>query len=221
MSSTGTENPPLTEPTDDQIIARVLSGETAAYEVLVRRYNRRVYRAVRAILRNDDEAEDVMQDAYVRAYQNLPRFEHRASFSTWLTRIAIHEALARVERAKRIAPDEVDDSNEAFRSAEKNPEEAMAANETRELLEEAILALPHPYRAVMMLRDVEEMSTSDTAVALELTEDAVKVRLFRARAMVRKELFARAGATSTAAFQFHASRCDRVWKRVWARLELL
>src|SRR4051812_6463836 len=96
----------LSEVTDDQIIERVLSGETAAYEVLVRRYNQRVYRAVRAVLHDDAEAEDVMQEAYVRAYQNLRQFEHRAAFSTWITRIAIHEALARIERSKRFSSQE-------------------------------------------------------------------------------------------------------------------
>jgi RNA polymerase sigma-70 factor (ECF subfamily) len=207
----------LTNATDEQVIEQVLSGDRGAYEVLVRRYNRRVYRAVRGILRNDDEAEDVMQDAYVRAYQHLAGFEHRSTFSTWITRIAIHEALARMERSKRLVSEELNDNQPAI-SAENNPEETMAAMETRRLLEEAILSLPHPYRAVMMLRDVEEMTTAEAAVALDLSEDAVKVRLFRARAMLRKELFARAGATSAAAFQFHASRCDRVAAGVAKRI---
>jgi RNA polymerase sigma-70 factor (ECF subfamily) len=158
-----------------------------------------------------------MQDAYVRAYQHLAGFEHRSTFSTWITRIAIHEALARMERSKRMVSEELNDNQPAI-SAENNPEETMAAMETRRLLEEAILSLPHPYRAVMMLRDVEEMTTAEAAVALDLSEDAVKVRLFRARAMLRKELFARAGATSAAAFQFHASRCDRVAAGVATRI---
>lgn len=203
---------------DEEIIQRVLEGDRESYELLVRRYNRRVYRAVRAILRNDDEAEDVMQDAYVRAYQHLAQFEHRSSFSTWITRIAVHEALARAERSQRVVVEDVDDAAATAVTGERNPEEIMAERETRELLEASILALPHPYRAVMMLRDVEEMSTAETAEALELTEDAVKVRLFRARAMLRKELFARAGATSSAAFQFHASRCDRVAAGVRTRI---
>lgn len=205
------------ESTDDEIIQHVLDGHREHYELLVRRYNRRVYRAVRGILRDDDEAEDVMQDAYVRAYQHLNQFEHRASFSTWITRIAVHEALARLERSKRLVPEDVKDAAGEV-EARNTPEEIMAEQETRELLEASILALPHPYRAVMMLRDVEEMTTAETAAALDLSEDAVKVRLFRARAMLRKELFARAGATSSAAFQFHAPRCDRVAAAVLARI---
>lgn len=97
----------------------------------------------------------------------------------------------------------------------------MSSHETRALLEQAIMALPCDYRTVVMLRDVEEMSTAETASVLELSEEAVKVRLHRARAMLRKELYARAGATSSAAFQFHASRCDRVAAEVAARLEEL
>jgi RNA polymerase sigma-70 factor (ECF subfamily) len=213
----GLKNLTLDAP-DDEVIQRVLAGDRESYELLVRRYNRRVYRTVRAILRNDDEAEDVMQDAYVRAYQHLAQFEHRASFSTWITRIAVHEALARAERSKRVVVEDVNDAAATAVTSERNPEENMVQQETRELLETSILALPHPYRAVMMLRDVEEMSTAETAEALELSEDAVKVRLFRARAMLRKELFARAGATSSAAFQFHAPRCDRVAAAVLARI---
>lgn len=209
---------------DDAVIERVLAGETALYELLVRRYNQRVYRAVRSVLRDDTEAEDVMQDAYVRAYQHLAQFEHRAAFSTWITRIAVHEALARLQKAHRTTA--LENENEAgefaaFGSGVLNPEEALSSHETQALLEQVIMALPGEYRTVVILRDVEEMNTAETAAALELSEDAVKVRLHRARAMLRKELYARAGATSSAAFQFHASRCDRVAAGVAAKLGAL
>jgi RNA polymerase sigma-70 factor (ECF subfamily) len=161
-----------------------------------------------------------MQEAYVRAYQKLAQFEHRAAFCTWITRIAIHEALARMERHRKFMSDESRKGGTlaGLQSQELSPEASMAKTEMRELLEQAILALPFPYRTVIMLRDVEEMSTAEAANALDLTEEAVKVRLHRGRAMLRKELFVRAGATSASAFQFHAARCDRVTAQVCTRI---
>lgn len=209
------------ELTDAEVIERVLAGDTGLYELLMRRYNQRVYRAVRAVLRDDAEAEDVMQEAYVRAYQYLRRFEQRSSFCTWVTRIAVNESLARLEQKKRFTT-EVDDEGvgvaEKLEAKSASPEVTAGSAETRALLEEAILALPYPYRIVVMLRDVEEMNTAEAAEALELSEDVVKVRLHRGRAMLRRELYARAGATNSAAFQFHAPRCDRVVAGVMERI---
>src|SRR5262249_43560486 len=154
------------ELSDAEVIERVLAGDTGLYELLMRRYNQRVYRAVRAVLRNDSEAEDVMQEAYVRAYQYLARFEQRASFCTWVTRIAVNEALARLERQKRFSS-ETDEEGasmaDGLESKTMNPEEATAVVQTRALLEQAILELPYPYRIVIMLRDVEEMNTAEAA----------------------------------------------------------
>ena len=209
------------ELTDAEVIERVLAGDTGLYELLMRRYNQRLYRAVRAVLRDDAEAEDVMQEAYVRAFQYLPRFEQRASFCTWVTRIAVNESLARLEQKKRFTT-EVDDEGvgvtEKLEAKSASPEVTAGSAETRALLEEAILALPYPYRIVVILRDVEEMNTAEAAEALELSEDVVKVRLHRGRAMLRRELYARAGATNSAAFQFHAPRCDRVVAGVMERI---
>jgi RNA polymerase sigma-70 factor (ECF subfamily) len=205
--------------TDEEVIERVLGGETALYEVVMRRYNQRLYRVVRAILRNDDETEDVMQDAYVRAYQHLNQFERRAPFSTWLTRIAVHEALARIRRRNRLQ--QLDsaayDGEPAVNHLTPpiNPEQTTSKAELSRMLEEAVLALPEQYRTVLMLRDVEEMSTAETAAALNLTEENVKVRLHRGRALVRKDLFARVGATAKDAFTFGNTRCDRVVARVF------
>lgn len=206
--------------TDEEIIERVRGGEVALYELLVRRYNQRVYRAVRAILRDDTEAEDVMQDAHFAAFQHLEEYEGRAVFSTWLTKIAVHEALRRLKKLQRFEPQDFTDDERIFGIEEgtMSPESATASAETRVLLEGAILSLPVPYRSVLVMRDVEEMSTVETAIALELTEEAVKVRLHRARAMLRKELYARVGANSASAFQFGASRCDRVTEAVMNRI---
>jgi len=206
--------------TDEQVIDAVLGGQPALYELLVRRYNQRLYRVLRAILRNDNEVEDVMQEAHVRAFQNLKSFERRAAYSTWLTRIAIHEALARIKNGKRFESVDFSESGDATMppSTFQDPEEAAASVQTRQLLERGILALPDKYRTVLMLRDVEEMSTAETAGVLELSQEAVKVRLHRARALLRKELYARAGATSSTAFQFLAPRCNRLTEAVMRRI---
>jgi RNA polymerase sigma-70 factor, ECF subfamily len=209
---------------DEEVVVRVLAGETAMFEIVMRRHNQRLYRVARAILRNDGEAEDVMQDAYVRAYEHLDQFAGRAKFSTWLTRIAVHEALARQRRSKRyeeLGPtsEREGDPMDRFASLTPNPEQQMSNSELRRLLEQAVEKLPDAYRAVFMLRDVEDMSTTDAAYALEITEENVKVRLHRARALLRKSLFAVAGTESREAFNFNAVGCDRVVKNVFERIQ--
>lgn len=211
--------------TDGEIVQRILQGDLALFELLMRRHNQRVYRAIRSILRDDSESEDVMQEAYVRAYEHLAQFEGRAQFSTWLTRIAVNEALKRLTARGKFDPldDEryegEDKSMPSFQSNLPTPEANASRSELKGLLENAILALPQKYRAVIVLRDVEEMNTAETAEVLSLTEANVKVRLHRAHELLRGELFARAGTSSTQAFDFHATRCDRVVSAVFERLE--
>lgn len=205
---------------DEEVVRRVLAGETALYELLMRRHNQRLYRVARAILRDEAEAEDVMQDAYVRAYQNLASFEGRAKFVTWLTRIAVHEALTRSRRRLRFPSlDITDESNgEVMKSAtsmNRTPEQEAYDHELRAVLEKAVLSLSEEHRLVFMLRDVEGMSTEETAVSLNLTEENVKVRLHRARGRLRKRLYEEAGATTARCFQFPAVRCDRVVNNVF------
>jgi RNA polymerase sigma-70 factor (ECF subfamily) len=211
---------------DEEVVTRVLAGETGMFEVVMRRHNQRLYSVARAILRNDGEAEDVMQDAYVRAYEHLNQFAGRAKFSTWLTRIAVHEPLARQPRGSRYQEIEPMSEREAdpmdrFASLTPNPEQQASNSEIRRLLEEAVDNLPDSYRTVFMLRDIEEMSTTDAADVLEITEENVKVRLHRARALLRKSLYARAGMQKNEAFNFHAIRCDRVVKNVFERIQKL
>jgi RNA polymerase sigma-70 factor, ECF subfamily len=210
---------------DEEVVRRILQGETALFELIMRRYNQRLYRVARAILRDDAEAEDVMQDAYVRAYEHLAQFAGRSQFSTWLTRIAIHEALARSQRRRRTGQFSAHDSQKGMQDGEVNvtadalnPEEQVSVSELRGALEAAILSIPEQYRLVLMMRDVEQLNTQETAAALELTEENVKVRLHRARAMVRKNLFSRAGADAPAAFGFMGQRCDRLVARVMERV---
>ena len=208
---------------DEEVVARVLAGETSMYEIVMRRYNQRLYRVARAILRNDSEAEDVMQDAYVRAYEHLDQFAGRAKFSTWLTRIAVHEALARRRRGNRyqeLEPmsESYGDPMDGFASMALTPEEQVSNSEIRSLLEKAVEKLPDAYRTVFVLRDIEDMSTTETADALEISEENVKVRLHRARALLRKTLYDRAGMKRKEAFNLHAVRCDRVVKNVFERI---
>jgi len=210
---------------DEEVVRRILQGETALFELIMRRYNQRLYRVARAILRDDSEAEDVMQDAYVRAYQHLAQFAGRSRFATWLTRIAIHEALARSQRRRLTEQFDASARSEGTADGEAevvanalNPEEQLSVSELGRALEDAILSIPEQYRLVLMMRDVEQLNTQETAAALDLTEENVKVRLHRARAMVRKNLFAQAGAEAPAAFGFMGPRCDRVVARVMERV---
>ena len=211
--------------TDQEIVERVKAGDTALYEIIMRRYNQRLYRVARAILHDDAEAEDVMQDAYVRAYQNLHQFAGRAPFSAWLTSVAVHEAIRRLHlRNRNQQLDDTEHNGEPVMNmveTSPDPEKTASAAELSQLLEQALLGLPEQYRTVVMLRDVEEMSTSETAAALDLTEDNVKVRLHRGHAMMRGWLFSRVGTSAKNAFPFMGVRCDRVVLGVFTRLAAL
>ena len=209
---------------DEELVRRIREGDTALFEVIMRRYNTRLYRVARAILKNDTEAEDVMQQAYVNAFTHLDQFADRAKFSTWLTKIAVYEALARARRAKRqvdAAPrDAGAETNvmDSFPSSRRTPEAEVYDRELGAMLEAAIGALPEGFRSVFMLRDVEGLSTLETAECLGVNEDTVKTRLFRARAQLRRNLAARIGTEAPGAFQFHATRCDRVVNAVMTRI---
>ncbi len=210
---------------DREVVERVKAGDTALFEVLMRRYNQRVYRVARSILGNDTEAEDVMQEAYVRAYVHLEQFANRASFPTWLTKIAVYEALARARRSNRY--DTIDSESELPPRdgappslADHDPERRMFDLEMKTLLEAVIDSLPRDYRAVFVLREVEGLTTAEAAECLEVSEDVVKTRLHRARSLLRDELYHRTGSTSSAAFQFHLARCDRVVNAVLRKIAL-
>ena len=207
---------------DEQVVGLVLKGQTALFEILMRRYNERVYRAARAIVRDDKEAEDVMQQAYVNAYAHLRQFNGQARFSTWLTRIAINEALARVRRHGRYEPFDDEppkvESLMAVPSHDGNPERQAFSSELRALLESAIDRLPDGAREVFVLREVEGLNTAEVAATLNVSEDAVKTRLSRARTALRRDLLERTGATTPEAFRFYRPRCDRIVALVMARI---
>jgi RNA polymerase sigma-70 factor (ECF subfamily) len=205
--------------TDEEVVSRVLDGDTPLYEVLMRRHNERVYRAARAILRDDREAEDVMQEAYVNAYAHLAQFDGRAKFSTWLTKIAVYEALLRAKRRSRYEP--LDDRAEETlmrTTPPPDPEHQAFGGELRALIESAIDALGDGYREVFMLRQVQGLSTGETADILGVSEDVVKTRLTRARHAIQQNLLDRTGAATAQAFMFGQSHCDDVVAAVMARI---
>jgi RNA polymerase sigma-70 factor, ECF subfamily len=205
--------------TDEEIVERVRAGEQHLFEVLMRRHNPQVYRAARSILHDDGEAEDVMQDAYVRAYEHLGEFEGRARFSTWVTRIAVHEALARARRSKRYDTFDAAQESPAMPPAPvATPEQETSDGEMRRLLEKAVSALPEEFRSVFVLRAVHGLNGAEVADCLGLEEATVKTRLFRARGRLRDLLEADGGSVLGSVYDFHLSRCDRVVARVFERI---
>jgi RNA polymerase sigma-70 factor, ECF subfamily len=208
---------------DSEVVDRVRAGETALYELLMRRYNQRLFRVIRGVLPDGAEAEDVLQDAWVRAYQHLEQFEGRASFATWATRIAYHEALARARVSKRwtaMEDEEGDIMPEVNRrqSTAGSPEQQAIRGQLGQILQSSIDALPDTYRSVFILREVEQLSTVETGECLGLSEEAVKTRLHRGRALLRRDLEDRMGPAVAATYGFMGERCDRTVERVMQRI---
>jgi RNA polymerase sigma-70 factor (ECF subfamily) len=211
-------------PSDRELVAAVRGGRCAAFEELMRRHNRTLFRLCRSLVRDDAEAEDVAQDAWVRAYRHLGQWTGEGAFSTWLLHIAKHEALARLRRRKRQAPlpegaEAVLSWEDLGRAAPPSPEEEASSGELGRLLEAAVDTLGDGYRAVFVLRDVEGLSTPETAELLDLSVPNVKVRLHRARAALRAELERRLGDEVRSLWSFDGERCDRLVAAVSARLD--
>ncbi|HZW38790.1 MAG TPA: RNA polymerase sigma factor [Ignavibacteriaceae bacterium] len=208
---------------DEAIIKEVLSGNVALYEAIMRRFNQRLYRIGRGFFKNDDaEIEDIMQFTYVKAYEKLSSFQFRASFATWLTRIFINEALQRLNFRKRFDnsffdKEDEDDSiitHTHIKMIEMNtPYTKTINNELKELLEAALNKLPEKYRTVFIMREVERMSIQETSQSLKLSETNVKVRLNRAKKMLREELSSYYHADEI--FNFNLVRCDVIVKNVF------
>lgn len=211
---------------DAEIVARILAGELQLFELLMRRHNQRLFRAARAIVKSDDEAEDVMQEAYVRAYRHLSQFAGRAKLSTWLTRIAVHEALARVQKQRRQADlrssalGRASTPEESEMSCDQaSPEDDAVSHELGAILEPMVDALPDAFRVVFTLRAVEGLSVEETAECLELVPETVRTRFFRARQLLRRALLARGDIAEKGIYEFHRERCDRVVARVLGRVD--
>jgi RNA polymerase sigma-70 factor (ECF subfamily) len=207
---------------DDALVARVQAGETTVFEILMRRHNQTLFRATRAILRSDDEAEDVMQHAYLRALEHLGEYEGRARFSTWLTRIAVYEALGRLRRQRRLdqLSDHDIDIEDSMAVKPPTPEQRASDAELRIITEAAIDALPPDFRVVFVLRAVEQMSVAEVSECLEIPQETVKTRFFRARQRLRVSLLEQLDSAAQSAYEFHLVRCDRVVTRVFGTLGL-
>jgi len=207
---------------DEEVVHRVRGGERALFELLVRRHNQRIFRVARGIVRDDGDAEEVLQETWVRAFEHLDQFRGESRFNTWLSRIAIHEALAHLRRSRRLVPlvsDERDvESRPLMFSTAPTPEQATQALETRRLIEAAIEALPEPLRIAYVLRELNDLDTAETAAALGIAEGTVKVRLHRARRELRSSLEKRLSDARSELYPFLGARCDRLTAAVMARL---
>ena len=218
----------MTAIADSVLASRTASGDEGAFEALMRRYNQKLFRVARSILKNDADAEDVLQEAYLQAYRRIGDFRGEAQFGTWLTRIVINQALMRLRAGKRehvvvsfqdSGPDEpghlpVDLPDDKAES----PPDAALRGEVRRMLERHIDHLPVGMRTVLVMRDVEDMSVQETADSLGIPAATVRTRLFRARALLREMLARDADTATLDVFGFDGARCDRLVAGVVARL---
>ena len=228
MQPKTTATPPLNSLDDMALFARARRRDPAALRHIMEQNNRRLYRVARSVLGDDAEAEDVVQDTYIRAFTHLDGFRGEARLGTWLTRIALNEALGRL-RTRRISVDlkQLDAISEQGESRviylpstrqEVDPEAAAARAEVRRLIERAVDQLPDPFRIVFVLRDIEEMSIEATASQLGLRPETVKTRLHRARRLLRQNLDKTLSTALADTFPFAGARCARITQAVLARL---
>lgn len=200
---------------DEEIITQILNGEKHLYEVLIRKYNLRLYRISLSIVNDDSVVEDVMQTTYVNAYLNLASFKNKSSFSTWLTKILINESLLYKKRKIRLDQILIEKQETGYHS--ETPLKGLMTSELKTILEKTIANLPEKYRLVFVMREVEEMSIDETMATLNLTESTVKVRLSRAKEMLRNNLSSY--YKSLEPDDFHLSRCNRVVNYVMAQIK--
>ncbi|RTZ44748.1 RNA polymerase sigma factor [Candidimonas sp. SYP-B2681] len=215
--------------TDAQLALRVANDDRTALQALMRRHNQRLYRVARSILRNDADAEEVVQETFYKAYRAISRFRGDSALSTWLVRIAVNESNRRLRKINRLST-WLEFSNEAGRDdaainmitdefSSSQPEPALSQVQIRNLLETRIDRLPDLFRAVFVLRAVEELSVEETSVCLGIPPATVRSRYFRARKLLRESLQSEVGASIDTAFAFAGDRCDRIVAAVLARLE--
>jgi RNA polymerase sigma-70 factor, ECF subfamily len=211
---------------DLALVQRTRAGDGVAFRAIMRRYNRRLYRLARGIIRNDSEAEDIVQEAYVRAFAQLHTFRGEASLATWLSRIAINEALGRVRlMQRRVDPYRGRDGEDAAqvipfpRNADHDdPERSMAQRQIVQLVEQATDGLPEEFRTVFVARVIEGLSIEETADLLNILPETVKTRLHRARLLIRRQLDEQIGPVLLDAFPFAGRRCDRLVSAVVKRI---
>ena len=218
--------PSATQPDDDvSVVHRVLAGDRMAFALLMRRYNRRLYRVARAIVGNDAEAEDALQEAYINAYRGLRQFRGDSSLATWLSRLVVNECLGRMRRSARrqnvipMTPSPADHEIEAVPSDEvASPDAAADRAQMKAILERRIDALPESFRAVFVLRSVEELTVEETAECLGIPAETVRSRHFRAKSLLREALAREVDVAERNVWEFAGERCDRIVARVLSRL---
>ena len=214
---------------DSSLVQQAISGNDKAFEILMRRNNRALYRAARSILQNDAEAEDAVQEGYLKAYQSLAQFHGEAKLTTWLTRIVINEALEKMRKRNKeagtVSLENVLDLEKHLSNANdgktrpEGPEAAAMRAQTRRLLEHKIDQLPAAFRTVFVLRALEEMSVEETASCVGITEATVRTRFFRAKSILRESLAGEIDALFEDAFAFAGDRCDRIVSTVLERIK--
>ena len=206
---------------DSEIIARILKGEKELYAIIVRRYNQRLYRVGMAIINDDSEIEDIMQVAYINAYENLGKFAFQSGFSTWLTRILINESLLRLKKKQKsinINDDMMEHEFNRHVSIVQTPVAKLLNAELKVMLEDAIRRLPDKYRAVFIMREIEGMNVAETQRCLSISEVNVKVRLNRAKALLKEWLSVYYKKEEI--LHFHLTRCNRMIERVMKQIEV-
>ena len=216
----------LASPQDEaSLVARIVRGDPAAFETLMRRHNRRLYRLARATLKSGKDAEDALQDAYLQAWRGMCGFRGESSLSTWLSRLVLNECFARLRRDSRrqnvipmIPADAEPELGRVVDESSDRPEQALARLQLRSLLESKLDQLPDDYRVVFVLRSVEEMSVEDAARTLEIPEATVRSRHFRARSLLRESLAQEIDLAERDVFEFGGEHCDRVVAAVMSRL---
>jgi RNA polymerase sigma-70 factor (ECF subfamily) len=199
---------------DNELIARILAGEKRLFKLLMRKYNQRLYRIGMSVLDNEAEAEDAMQTAYINAYEHLSGFEHRASFGTWLTKIMLNQCYEQRRKNRRLHTTTEQTDNIVIMNTAVNE---LANKELGRTLQQAVARLPEKYRVVFVLREIEDLSVRETSAALQIEESNVKVRLNRAKSMLRENLN---GYMKDHVYSFHLSKCDRIVNRVLEHLGL-
>lgn len=224
MNATQPDRFTLTRLPDAAVVQRVLDGEKELFEILLRRYNQRLFRVIRSYVHSEDDVRDIMQDAYVKAYTKLYQFNNQSSLSTWLIRIAINEALQFIRKRKRQTDNygQTESLENVFHlpdTNQMNPEKQTITTETRILVERAVDQLPEKYRVVFILHQVEGLSNPEIAVSLKLTDSNVKVRLHRAKTLLKEEIFNMTHDTSI--FEFGNQKCDAMVEGVMQQIQNL
>ena len=208
--------PPFSKLQDAEVIQKVLAGEKGLFEILMRRNNQKLYRVIRGYLMDETEVVDTMQETYLTAYEKLEQFKQNSHFSTWLIRIGINKALRKISQTKKVISLNEVKSSDLNVNQSPNPESRLIQRETRKTLEVAISTLDEKYRSVYLMKEVEGMSISEIARCTDLTKSNIKVRIHRAKAMIKEMLYE--FSSSNDLFEFGSTKCDLLVENVLTQL---